>query len=97
MLTTSRTRVPLRIFASAPVGVDKGHGLGSTCAQAGLEIADGIAFIKWRAGEPGWFPGAAEWGPGRAARLPCGAPGRPPPSVETAACLLPLPTLRPQP
>ncbi|HTJ63503.1 MAG TPA: prolyl oligopeptidase family serine peptidase [Alphaproteobacteria bacterium] len=35
-----------------------GHGIGSTKSQNDMLIADWIAFMKWRAGEPGWLPGA---------------------------------------
>ncbi|HWG66305.1 MAG TPA: prolyl oligopeptidase family serine peptidase [Rhodanobacteraceae bacterium] len=43
--------VLLRIDAQA------GHGIGSTRTQTDLLTADWIAFIKWRAGTPGWRPG----------------------------------------
>ena len=42
--------VLLRIDAQA------GHGIGSTRTQTDLLTADWIAFIKWRAGTPGWRP-----------------------------------------
>ncbi|HJR12738.1 MAG TPA: prolyl oligopeptidase family serine peptidase [Rhodanobacteraceae bacterium] len=42
--------VLLRIDAQA------GHGIGSTRTQTDLLTADWIAFIKWRAGMPGWRP-----------------------------------------
>jgi prolyl oligopeptidase len=33
-----------------------GHGIGSTRSQSDELSADWIAFVKWRAGEPGWQP-----------------------------------------
>lgn len=42
--------VLLRIDAQA------GHGVGSTRTQTDLQTADTIAFMKWRAGVPGWRP-----------------------------------------
>jgi prolyl oligopeptidase len=33
-----------------------GHGIGSTKTQTDKLAADGIAFIFWRAGKPGWAP-----------------------------------------
>ncbi|HXI86854.1 MAG TPA: prolyl oligopeptidase family serine peptidase [Parvularculaceae bacterium] len=42
--------VLLRIDAEA------GHGIGSTRSQSDALSADWIAFMKWRAGEPGWRP-----------------------------------------
>ncbi|HEY0300128.1 MAG TPA: prolyl oligopeptidase family serine peptidase, partial [Rhizomicrobium sp.] len=42
--------VLLRIDAQA------GHGIGSTRSQTDALSADWIAFVKWRAGEPGWKP-----------------------------------------
>jgi prolyl oligopeptidase len=42
--------VLLRIDAEA------GHGIGSTRTQTDLQTADTIAFMKWRAGDPGWRP-----------------------------------------
>lgn len=42
--------VLLRIDAEA------GHGIGSTRTQTDLQTADTIAFMKWRAGIPGWRP-----------------------------------------
>lgn len=42
--------VLLRIDAEA------GHGIGSTRTQTDLQTADTIAFMKWRAGVPGWRP-----------------------------------------
>jgi len=44
--------VLLRIDAQA------GHGIGSTRTQNDLLTADWIAFMKWRAGVPGWRPDA---------------------------------------
>jgi len=38
------------------VDAEAGHGHGSTRAQTDALIADTIAFIKWRAGVPGWRP-----------------------------------------
>ncbi len=35
-----------------------GHGIGSTKTQGDLLAADWIAFVFWRAGRPGWRPGA---------------------------------------
>jgi prolyl oligopeptidase len=42
--------VLLRIDAQA------GHGIGSTRSQTDALTADWIAFVRWRAGEPGWKP-----------------------------------------
>jgi prolyl oligopeptidase len=42
--------VLLRVDANA------GHGVGSSRTQGDLLTADWIAFIKWRAGVPGWRP-----------------------------------------
>jgi prolyl oligopeptidase len=42
--------VLLRIDALA------GHGIGSTRSQTDALTADWIAFVRWRAGEPGWKP-----------------------------------------
>jgi prolyl oligopeptidase len=33
-----------------------GHGIGSTRSQNDKLVADWIAFVKWRAGVPGWAP-----------------------------------------
>ncbi|HEV2652318.1 MAG TPA: prolyl oligopeptidase family serine peptidase [Rhizomicrobium sp.] len=33
-----------------------GHGIGSTRSQSDELMADGVAFVKWRAGVPGWKP-----------------------------------------
>ena len=38
------------------IDADAGHGIGSTRTQSDLLVADTIAFIKWRAGVPGWRP-----------------------------------------
>ena len=46
--------VLLRIDAQA------GHGIGSTRTQTDALAADGIAFVKWRAGVPGWRPDAGK-------------------------------------
>ncbi|WHZ19730.1 MAG: Prolyl endopeptidase [Rhodanobacteraceae bacterium] len=46
--------VLLRIDAQA------GHGIGSTRTQTDLLTADWIAFMKWRAGVPGWRPDHAD-------------------------------------
>jgi prolyl oligopeptidase len=35
---------------------EAGHGIGSTKTQTDALAADWIAFVKWRAGEPGWRP-----------------------------------------
>lgn len=37
---------------------EAGHGIGSTKTQTDQLAADWIAFIKWRAGMPGWQPSA---------------------------------------
>ena len=37
-----------------------GHGIGSTRSQTDELAADWIAFIKWRAGVPGWRPDATK-------------------------------------
>src|SRR5262249_56788881 len=37
-----------------------GHGIGSTRSQTDALAADWIAFIKWRAGVPGWRPDATK-------------------------------------
>jgi prolyl oligopeptidase len=41
------------------VDEQNGHGVGQTRTQSDLLIADGIAFSKWRSGEPGWRPEGA--------------------------------------
>lgn len=41
------------------VDAEAGHGIGSTRTQEDEQLADFIAFIKWRAGVPGWRPDAA--------------------------------------
>jgi prolyl oligopeptidase len=38
------------------VDLNSGHGHGSTRSQTDLLVTDWIAFIKWRAGVPGWRP-----------------------------------------
>ncbi len=38
------------------VDVDNGHSQGQTKSQGDLQVADWIAFVKWRSGEPGWVP-----------------------------------------
>ena len=50
----STNPVLLRIDAQA------GHGIGSTRTQTDALTADGIAFVKWRSGEPGWRPDAGK-------------------------------------
>jgi prolyl oligopeptidase len=35
---------------------EAGHGIGSTRSQTDALAADWIAFVKWRAGVPGWRP-----------------------------------------
>lgn len=50
----STNPVLLRIDAQA------GHGIGSTRTQTDALTADGIAFVKWRAGVPGWRPDAGK-------------------------------------
>jgi prolyl oligopeptidase len=50
MASGSPNPVLLRVDANA------GHGHGSTRSQNDLLVADWIAFIKWRAGVPGWRP-----------------------------------------
>jgi prolyl oligopeptidase len=50
MASGSPNPVLLRVDAKA------GHGHGSTRAQNDLLVTDWIAFIKWRAGVPGWRP-----------------------------------------
>jgi prolyl oligopeptidase len=45
------------------VDVDAGHGVGSSRTQDDLLTADWIAFIKWRAGVPGWRPEFGKKGP----------------------------------
>jgi prolyl oligopeptidase len=39
---------------------EAGHGIGSTRAQTDALAADWIAFVKWRAGVPGWRPDFAK-------------------------------------
>ena len=51
MASGSPNPVLLRVDANA------GHGVGSTRTQTDLLVTDWIAFIKWRAGVPGWRPG----------------------------------------
>ncbi len=48
--TGSANPVLLRIDEQA------GHGIGSTKTQSDALTADGIAFLFWRAGKPGWQP-----------------------------------------
>ena len=48
--TGSANPVLLRIDAEA------GHGIGSTKTQTDALTADGIAFLFWRSGKPGWQP-----------------------------------------
>jgi prolyl oligopeptidase len=50
MASGSLNPVLLRVDANA------GHGVGSSRTQIDLLTADWIAFIKWRAGVPGWSP-----------------------------------------
>jgi prolyl oligopeptidase len=50
MAAGSKNPVLLRIDAEA------GHGVGSTKTQSDQLAADWIAFVKWRAGVPGWQP-----------------------------------------
>jgi prolyl oligopeptidase len=50
MASGSPNPVLLRIDTQA------GHGIGSTRAQTDELTADWIAFVKWRAGMPGWQP-----------------------------------------
>lgn len=38
------------------IDTEAGHGIGSTRTQTDLQTADTIAFMKWRAGAPGWRP-----------------------------------------
>ena len=38
------------------VDTENGHSQGQTKTQGDLQVADWIAFVKWRAGEPGWVP-----------------------------------------
>ncbi len=38
------------------VDIENGHSQGQTKTQGDLQVADWIAFVKWRAGEPGWVP-----------------------------------------
>jgi prolyl oligopeptidase len=38
------------------VDPNAGHGHGSTRTQTDLLVADWVAFMKWRAGAPGWRP-----------------------------------------
>jgi prolyl oligopeptidase len=45
------------------VDVDAGHGVGSSRTQDDSLTADWIAFIKWRAGVPGWRPEFGKKGP----------------------------------
>jgi prolyl oligopeptidase len=40
------------------VETDAGHGIGSTKTQRDEEFADVASFVFWRAGKPGWRPGA---------------------------------------
>lgn len=40
------------------VDTQAGHGIGSTRSQTDALTADWIAFVKWRAGVPGWQPAA---------------------------------------
>jgi prolyl oligopeptidase len=57
MASGSINPVLLRVDANA------GHGVGSSRAQSDLLTADWIAFIKWRAGVPGWRPEVGKKGP----------------------------------
>jgi prolyl oligopeptidase len=57
MASGSINPVLLRVDANA------GHGVGSSRTQADLLTADWIAFIKWRAGVPGWRPEFGKNGP----------------------------------
>jgi prolyl oligopeptidase len=57
MASGSLNPVLLRVDANA------GHGVGSSRTQSDLLTADWIAFIKWRAGVPGWRPEFGEKSP----------------------------------
>jgi prolyl oligopeptidase len=57
MAAGSINPVLLRVDANA------GHGVGSSRTQGDLLTADWIAFIKWRAGVPGWRPEFGKKGP----------------------------------
>jgi prolyl oligopeptidase len=57
MASGSPNPVLLRVDANA------GHGVGSSRTQGDLLTADWIAFIKWRAGVPGWRPEFGKKGP----------------------------------
>jgi prolyl oligopeptidase len=57
MASGSPNPVLLRVDANA------GHGVGSSRTQGDLLTADWIAFIKWRAGVPGWRPEFDKKGP----------------------------------
>jgi prolyl oligopeptidase len=57
MASGSINPVLLRVDANA------GHGVGSSRTQGDWLTADWIAFIKWRAGVPGWRPDFGKKGP----------------------------------
>ena len=57
MASGSINPVLLRVDANA------GHGVGSSRTQGDWLTADWIAFIKWRAGVPGWRPEFGKNGP----------------------------------